>query len=271
MKPKLNLYQGKGWRVFLIGTVLVGALFLFFLALGLSLRRWLPEQPAEASIRSDTESSTPNSESQDIKSFATAAVVNGIEVRISNIRRDDTKLSVDVCFDLPDGADWTLHEPSLAYAENRMRYSETIPISLSRIMADGTLQVIFFEPDGSHSVSQQKAEASTIGSRCDTVVFDSVSSAGQTPSFTIPAIAAEPREGDECSPANLSKYFDAITTRFEGVKVECNTSTGFSRIEVNKAPVGIAASDIEAFTGSEEFYLDIHGIRGPWVFDLPIQ
>ncbi len=237
---------------------------------GIAVRSWLPADNAAASgpvqIVGDGNQVLDQTAFDPLQS--NSVVANGVEVSISNVQYVGSRLRVDVCFSLPDGADWTLEGSYVSFGGPVVMWSETNPISLSRVMPDGTLQLITFAADGSKSVATQPNSSLVQGQRCDTVFFDGIPAKLGPAELTIPAIVAEPREGEECSATNLAKYQIVVSSRFPGVKAVCSTGTDAAGIEVKSVPPGVSTADVSALVSSEDFLVNVYGLRGPWSFQI---
>jgi hypothetical protein len=88
--------------------------------------------------------------------------------------------------------------------------------------------------------------------------------------IAVHSLAAAPREGEECSAAFLGKVQQALDARNTGIKVQCYRnefgSGGSSGVKVASKPASMSMEEAEAMLSSQEMFLDLYGIRGPWVF-----
>jgi hypothetical protein len=89
--------------------------------------------------------------------------------------------------------------------------------------------------------------------------------------FTIEALEAAPREGEECAPAYLEKAQAALDAYQTGITFKYVQAEYTSGLEVADKPASLSLEQTQAILASQDFYLDLHGLRGPWVFELAIE
>jgi hypothetical protein len=272
-----------------IGFLITIAMPLLALALGLYLRQWLAERSARAA---DLPSSSPIMSSAPSKPlvaenpqetpravFETASSesgqltqrVNGIEVSARNFRVTGGRVWVNVCFDLPDNSDWTIWNASLNTGGKEFSYSGFMPIEVRDIPINGQQRVITFDENGGMNQTWEPAASGQKGLRCDALYFDvSADLAPAEVTLVIHSLAAYPREGEECTPAYLERVQKALDARASGIRIKCKIesyeSGGSSGVEIVDKPTAMSMEQAAAMLSDPEMFLDLHGIRGPWVF-----
>jgi hypothetical protein len=198
--------------------------------------------------------------------------VNNIEISASNFRLEAAQLLVDVCFEMPDTSDWTVWSAALDGDKGAGVLSASIPIEVRDLPVEGKQRVIRFDQMGGSVTTWEPAADSQKGLRCDTLYFDVQSdqeAAGVT--LTIDAIAAYPREGEVCEAAYLEKVQKALDTRYTGIVVQCKIGDGTAGLVIASKPDTLSDTDAEALLYSNDLFLDVHGIRGPWVFTSTLK
>jgi hypothetical protein len=266
---------------------------VFSLALGLFLRHWFTERsvaaadlppsqeidsavanPVNVDIQGgDAQAEAIASADTSVESTKITQRVNNIEVTVDNFRREKDRVLVDVCFDLPDDSDWTMWDASLKYGEGVYVWSEGRPIEIRKPPVDGKQQVMTFSETGGMEVNWEAATDDQKGYRCETIYFDSVpSDASQTRfTFIVNAFEAAPREGETCSQSYLEKWQAALDARKTGITVTCIEENYISGLEVADKPASMSVEEAEAIIHSTDLYLDVNGIKGPWIFEFDIE
>lgn len=167
--------------------------------------------------------------------------VNGLEIHLSNIRRSENKLYVDICFPVLDKEDWSLRQLSLQYDGNDMRDWGGLVIDPIIPAADG-------KP----------------GRRCDMVYFflpDTVNLADFT--ISVISINAPPREGQTCQRSNaVQPKLDA-----RGIKVVCQEGEGFAGYKILSKPVDMSQNEATQLVLEAVDFT----ITGPWEFHIHLK
>jgi hypothetical protein len=183
--------------------------------------------------------------------------INDIAITISNFRLENNQIRMDTCYDLPDNGDWIIWEATLKIGDTITKNNF-----------------------GTDLMSLQEAVGTQKGQRCDTVYFDRMylSPTADLPdiTFSIDTIAANVEEGGECSPEYLARYQKALDQRDTGLTVECFVEElegggGMSGVRVASKPDTMSQEDAEALLNSYDLFLDVHGLRGPWVFNFSLS
>jgi hypothetical protein len=251
------------------------------LAAGFFLKSQILEQSVEAASINQPQAETQEEiietrlESETSESQADTAVqtINGVEIRFEGASQEDGKVAVNVCFDLPDDSDWTLWNSTLELDGKTYRWSEMAPTEIRKPPVSGTQELWTFKPEGGVQIETVKVDLSQPGYRCETIYFRDVpESALSAPyTFNIEALEAAPRETDYCTNAYLQKVQAALDARQTGITVKCVKGENTGGLEVVTKPETMSQEDAQAFLGDPDFYLDLHGIRGPWVFTFTLD
>jgi hypothetical protein len=275
---------------------------IFALALGLFFRSWLAERTAKAALLlqsepansavspaspalNNSEEAAPLSSDEITQSNVDEAVqpasdpvqlvqrVNGIDISASHFLKEGDQVFLDVCFDMPNNDDWTVWMASLQAGGEEFTVSGSIPIEVRELPIEGQQRVITFDKRGNWTEKWEPIEAGQKGRRCDTLYFNirpdlDLSNA----TIAINSIAAAPREGEECSAAYLNRVQKVLDARKTGIEVQCYKdeigSGGSSGLKIVSKPDSMSMEDAIAMLYSPEMFLDLHGIRGPWLFNF---
>ena len=200
---------------------------------------------------------------------------DGVELTVSNFRRDGNFLLADVCFAFPDKGDWTIWSASLRYEEIVIRDYSSVPIDVRLPEVDGTQTVITFA-NGAKNHHSEPAREGDMGGRCDTLSFELPSDyRAHKYVMTIDSIAAAPREGESCNRDALDKVQAAVNRQSEGINVGCVAqSIGGGTVEgfaVLGRPPGMAQEQAESIVFGQEVFLEAFGRQGPWTFVVPLD
>jgi hypothetical protein len=200
-------------------------------------------------------------------------MVNGVEIRFEEAWQEGEAIAVNVCFDLPDDSDWgiwnaTLEVDGVVHPWWTMTSSE-----LRKPPVDDKQEIWEFKEEGGVEVYTIPADPNSKGYRCDTVFFQNINNPSpSTPyTFSIEALEAAPREGEYCTDAYLEKVQAALDDRQTGITVKCIEDEYMDGLEVVIKPETMSLESAQAYLTSTDFYLDLHGIRGPWVFTFTID
>jgi len=257
---------------------------VFALAGGYFLKHQLSGQPVEAADAGKPITETQaepskiaeppvDSEKSEILDHPTTQAVNGTEIRFVDAQQEDNTIAVSVCFDLPDDSDWTIWNSTLEIDGNIYRWSEMAPSEIRKPPTNGMQQVWTFKSEGGVDIQSVEVDASQPAYRCETIYFQGIadypSSIPYT--FTIEALEAAPREGEYCTNAYLKKVQAALDTRQTGITVKCVEAEYIGGLEVITKPETMSLETAQAYLISPDFYLDIHGMRGPWVFTFDLN
>lgn len=169
-----------------------------------------------------------------------SSVNNGIEVKVTNFRKEVNLLSMDVCYTMLDNSDWTIGKVSLKY--DQMDISD-------------------------HSTSlieRQPPSSGQPGYRCDVLSFEVPNSDLKRITVDIQTLKAEPRENEFCT-SYLKKLNDKLTE--QGIVAGCEQSEGAYGLKLVKKPDFVSQSEAEAKIFSEDYYSS----KGPWKFSADLK
>lgn len=261
-------------RISLALTIIVICLIL--LAAGLSRKSQLTGQalaadnPTEPQKRTvDTAEALPTAPQTNTE----PQTINGVEVRFEEAWQEEEAIAVSVCYDLPDDSDWTIWDSTLERDGKTYHWTEMAPTELRTSPVDGEQELWTFKPEGGVEVETVPADPGQPGYRCETIYFQGATN--PTPStlftLTIEALEAAPREGEYCSSAYLRKVQDALDARQTGITVRCIEEEYHDGLEVVTKPETMSLEAAKAYLASPDFYLDLNGRRGPWVFTFTLD
>lgn len=269
-----RMFRKSNWR----STLLGGGLAFAALGLGLLARGWFVQSTAEARVGMGApigssqqevlagEEAGLTSAGAGERDIRQSQIVEGIEITATNIRRQGNQVLADMCFDIPDGSDWTIWKASLVYPEGTIDSFGLTLIERRDPSVNGEQQVVRLA-SGTKEVSVVKVEGDVPGRRCDTVYFDGTEKVtGPGVTIQIMAVAAQPREGETCSAANLAKVQRAVESRSPGIVVACESGDGYEGVTLAGWPSALSRAQAEEILYGEDLFLDVYGRRGPWVF-----
>jgi hypothetical protein len=217
-------------------------------------------------------------------SFA-SSTINGITFYAGNFRLvtppfdniTDTWLAADLCYDLIDNGDWIIDHTDLMDIEGRRASwveTDAIEIRLPPELINGEYKQKIIIHNGQATGNNDYSDVApdqTTGQRCDTVSY-SLPADFDISQFTIfvDSIISSPSEGDECSGEVRKKLQEVLDQRGTGIKtkskVEQGDYGGTCGIEIVQKPNGMSDEEAHSIVYSHEIYLDLFGIRGPWMF-----
>lgn len=192
---------------------------------------------------------------------------------MDNYHRENERILIHVCFDLPDDSDWTMWDGLLQYGGKVYEWSGGGPTEIRKPPVDGKQQVLTFPADGGVNATWVNAVNAQKGYRCETVYFEGIPSVANSThyTFTIDALEAAPREGEECAPAYLAKAQAALEADNTGITVKCTEGEFISGLEVADKPATMSIEEAQSILASPDLYLALNGIKGPWIFNFEIK
>lgn len=198
----------------------------------------------------------------------------GIDISSANFRYENSEIKADVCFQLPSKADWRVWDATLQSGATNLLLSTIEPLELTETLENGKRQVTTY-PKGSNITWQEIAHNGQPDYLCETLSFFSpipetnLAEIDLTQvNLIIQSIGALPREGEECP-----FYLDIVQSRLDakgvGIKLDCVSQDGGSRIMITQKPANMSQSDAETIisSASDESYI----IKGPWIFQASAQ
>jgi hypothetical protein len=194
-------------------------------------------------------------------------IVNDIKISITNPHIEKERFFVDVCFDRPDAADWVIHEATIKAGTESYALTGTNLIQVREAPVEGKQEV-----SDLNSFRIEESDGSDKGLRCDTLYFNiNPESDYSELTLEIPLIYANPREGEECLPAQISKLQTAIDARVKGIQIQCNNEIsedggGSSGIVVLQKPDSLTDAELNELMTDQSLYNEAFGFFGPWKF-----
>jgi len=163
-------------------------------------------------------------------------VVSGIDVSVERAWQEGKQVYAEVCFTLPDAADWIIWKANLKYAEVVLDQFGATLLSSQAPTGDG-------QP----------------GLRCDKLEFYVPPDANlSTVIVSIESIAPSSHESDYCT-IYMPKIQEAFNGRGVAITLAC-TDEGVMQI-ISK-PETMSQEEAEQLVYSDEFFT----IKGPWEF-----
>lgn len=268
-----------GWvavTILAIGGVVVGGIVL-----GLALRPLTQAHEAEAArvIPDDLKNVlAPAPAAGTSPQSAVVTRANGIEVSVKGVRFGSGQVVIDTCFDMPDNSDWVIYGALVQQGGKSLAYLGSAPIEVVELPSNGIQRSVTWAKDGSHSLATQSVPPATAiqAHRCDALSFDGYVSSQGSPSitYTVSTILAYPREGEVCDPTYMAKVQRTLDARKLGIIVGCSIETlqnggGVSGLTVVSKPNSMSSEQAQELLSGNDLFVEVNGIRGPWIFELP--
>lgn len=248
---------------------------LLIVAVGLALRPFFDAVPAEAESSAGSEAlAAPEillaHQEQSNPSLSTTQ--SGITISAANFRIEEGRYLVDLCYDKPDKADWTIWQARLDYREHSQNLFGFEAIEIRQPSENGSQQVTRTDENGeSVYTTIDVGNAELPGVRCDLLHFDIPEGlALDEATLTIESIAAYPGEGMECQPAYLDKVNEALRSLHADLAADCSSTDlnggGISGLQISHKPDGMSQEEAETILRSDDLFIMVNGISGPWTF-----
>lgn len=107
--------------------------------------------------------------------------------------------------------------------------------------------------------------------RCDTLVISGIPNEASSITLTIDSLAAYPREGEFCE----ADYLDRVNAELAEYNPEliatCITDPGIGGLELVSWPEDMERWEAENILYSDEIFMNLQGIEGPWIFAFSIK
>ena len=253
---------------------------VFALALGLVLKSQLAEGTAQAQIQVEKSSGTsiqiqelaasieksPNElTGSTVETNHLLQDVNGVLISATSFRTEGNLVKADVCFELPDDADWIIWEAALQYGSGESTAFWGEPIELRFPAVDGQQRVISFEA-GNKVEHLESAMDGQGGQRCDTLAFEVPSGTDLANlSLVIYEIAALPNEDEECElyENKVQVELDAQNT---DIRIVCQYEEWGANVTLISKPPSMSQAEAEAIVFNDPRFEAMFSIEGPWIF-----
>ena len=165
--------------------------------------------------------------------------VGGFDVGLQRAWRDGKMVYANVCFALPDQANWTIWSAHFDYS--------------GQSITDFSASLL----------STQNASNGQPGKRCDRVSFYVPPDADlSSASLVIESIGAYPTQDEYCS-LYMPKIQQTLNQRGVAITLDCKANAkGAMTMQIVSKPASMSQDDAEKFVYSDEFYT----VKGPWTF-----
>lgn len=267
-------------------TVSVTVTALVFIAIFLFLNTLQNTSSAEASALYKEKNATPTPwpaaisgvSASAIEKYANGKVLTqqklGVDMSAANFRYENNEIKADVCFQLPNKADWRVWDAVLQSGTTTLLLSTIEPLELTETLANGKRQVTTY-PKGSNITWQEIPHNGQPDYLCETLSFFSPTAETNLAEIdltqiklVVQSLGALPREGEECS-----FYLDIVQSRLDargaGIKLDCVGQDGSAKPVIAQKPANMSQNDAESIVSSisnESFT-----IKGPWIFQASSQ
>jgi hypothetical protein len=165
--------------------------------------------------------------------------MDGFNVSLQRTWRDGKTVNADICFGLPDQANWTIWSAHFDYS--------------GQSITDFSASLL----------STQNASNGQPGQRCDRISFYVPPDADLTSaSLVIESIGAYPTQDEYCS-LYMPKIQQTLNQRGIAITLDCKpNANGETTMQIVSKPASMSQDDAEKFVYSDEFYT----VKGPWTF-----
>lgn len=196
----------------------------------------------------------------------------GFDISVTNFRYENEEIKVDLCFQLPNNADWRVWDATLQTGNTKLLLSTIAPRELTQTLPDGKRQVTTY----SHGVTWQEIpHDGQPDYLCETLAFITFEPGVNLAQvdltqvkLIIHSLGALPREGEECS-LYLDRVQSQLDARGTGIKVDCVTQDAGSQVVITQKPAEMSQSDAEEMVA--RMNIDTSLVKGPWIFDVASQ
>jgi hypothetical protein len=165
--------------------------------------------------------------------------VGGFDVGLQRAWRDGKTVYADVCFALPDQANWTIWNAHFDYSgQSIMDFSASL-------------------------LNAQNTSNGKPGKRCDRISFYVPPDADlSSASLVVESIGAYPTQDEYCA-LYMPKIQQTLNQRGIGITLDCKANAnGAMTMQIVGKPTSMSQDDAEKFVYSDEFYT----VKGPWTF-----
>lgn len=195
--------------------------------------------------------------------------VNGIRIEASDFRVENGLITLDLCYEIPDGRDWMIWSIEITAGSQKAQSVEMALIQLRQPAVDGQQNVM---TPGEDRLEPDQNDGG--GLRCDTVRPLELLPTNQLVTVTIGALMAQPYESEVCDPAYLERVNALLATYSPKLQADCFVNVfedgGSSGLKIVAWPNTMSKHEAQAIMDTD-FFLDLDGIRGPWVFSFQLD
>ena len=165
--------------------------------------------------------------------------MGGFNVSLQRTWRDGKTVNADICFGLPDQANWTIWSAHFDYS--------------GQSITDFSASLL----------STQNPSNGQPGQRCDRISFYVPPDADLTSaSLVIESIGAYPTQDEYCS-LYMPKIQQTLNQRGVAITLDCKANAnGETTMQIVSKPASMSEADAEKIVYSDEFYT----VKGPWSF-----
>jgi hypothetical protein len=197
---------------------------------------------------------------------------NGFDISIANFRYENEEIKAEVCFQLPNNADWRIWDATMQFGGTDLLLSTIAPREMTETLANGKRQVTTYSQGVSWQEIPHDGQPDYL---CETLAFFSPTAGTDLTKLDltqakliIQSIGALPREGEECS-----FYLDIVQSRLDakgiGIKLDCVSQDGGAQVVIARKPANMSRNDAEMLVSRESVESFI--VQGPWIFPSPSQ
>jgi hypothetical protein len=165
--------------------------------------------------------------------------VGGFDIGLQRAWRDGKTVYANVCFALPDQANWTIWNAHFDYSgQSIMDFSASL-------------------------LNAQNTSNGKPGKRCDRISFYVPPDADlSSASLVVESIGAYPTQDEYCA-LYMPKIQQTLNQRGIGITLDCKANAnGAMTMQIVGKPTSMSQDDAEKFVYSDEFYT----VKGPWTF-----
>ena len=192
----------------------------------------------------------------------------GFDISVTNFRYENEELRVDLCFQVPNTADWRVWDASLQTGNTKFLLSTIAPRELTQTLPDGKRRVTTYSSDITWQEIPHDGQPDYLCETLGFITFEPEVNLAQVDltqvKLIVHSIGALPREGEECS-VYLDRVQSQLDARGTGIKVDCVTRDEGSQVVITQKPAGMSQSEAEEMVA--RMNIDTSLVKGPWIFD----
>lgn len=196
----------------------------------------------------------------------------GFDISVTNFRYESEEIKVDLCFQVPNNADWRVWDATLQTENTNLLLSTIAPREMTQTLPDRKRLITTYLSD---IIWQEIPHDGQPDYLCETlgfITFEHGVNLAQVDltqvKLIIHSLGALPREGEECS-VYLDRVQSQLDARGAGIKVDCVTQDAGSQVVITQKPAEMSQSDAEEMVA--RMNIDSSLVKGPWIFDPASQ